>query len=321
MTKQSDLRVQILRTGPVPSSETLGPEFLVHDLTENTIDVPPAIALSTRAIAAAGRRKITDALMAQLPNLGIIANFGVGYDRVDVESATRRGIVVSNTPDVLTDEVADFTLGLLIATVRRIPAADAFLREGSWTAGTAFPLSASLRGRRVGIVGMGRIGAAIARRVSAMDLDVAYHSRTPKPDLPFRRVASLLALAEECDVLIVVVPGSSETDGLVNARIIEALGPRGILINVARGSVVDEAALIAALKSGKLQAAGLDVFPDEPRVSPTLIGMSNVVLTPHIGSATTTTRQAMGDLLLANIKSWCGGGGALTPVNDRDLTA
>lgn len=307
--------VQVLRTGAMPSSESLGPRFSIHDLSETAADIPPHIALSTRAIIAAGPREISDALMAQLPNLGIVANFGVGYDRVDVAAATRRGIVVANTPDVLTDEVADFTLGLLIATSRRFTAADAFVRSGAWSA-AEFPLTASLRGRQVGIVGMGRIGAAIARRVAAMGLPVSYCSRTPKPELTYNYVSDLTALAERCDVLIVIVPASAETERLIDASVIKALGPNGILINVARGSVIDEPALIAALTSNQLLAAGLDVFPDEPRVSPELIALPNVVLTPHIGSGTLTTRNAMGNLVLANIRNWCEGKAPLTPVNE-----
>lgn len=264
----------------------------------------------------AASSSVNDALMAQLPNLEIIANFGVGYDRVDVEAATRCGIVVTNTPYVLTEEVADFTLGLLIATVRRIPAADTFVREGRWAAGVAFPFSTSLRGRRVGIVGMGRIGVAIANRVAAMNLEVAYNSRSPKPDLPYRYVANVLDLAKESDVLILVVPGNAETDNMIGAKELAALGPNGILINIARGTVVDEAALIAALKNGGIHAAGLDVFPVEPNVSSELIALSNVVLAPHIGSATLPTRQAMGNLVLANIRSFCRGDDALTPVNE-----
>ena len=314
MTHQ-DSPIQVLRTGPVPASEELGAAFVVHALDEAATEVPAGVATATRAIAAAGRRKISDAFMAQLPNLEIIASFGVGYDRVDVEAATRRGIVVTNTPDVLTEEVADFTIGLLVATVRRIPAADDYVRAGQWAAGQAFPLSASLRGRRVGVVGMGRIGSAIASRLTAMKLDVAYCSRTPKKALPYRYVPDVVSLAAESDVLIVVVPGSSETDGLVGKEALTALGAQGVLINVARGTVVDEAALIAALRDGTIQSAGLDVFPEEPVVAAELLGMKNVVLTPHIGSATLTTRQAMGNLLFANIRNWCSGEGELTSVN------
>lgn len=312
---QATAPVCVLATGKMPSSAKLGPAFTMHDLPVTEPVVAPDIAPHVRAIAAAGPRRITDGLMAQLPHLQIVANFGVGYDRVDVEAATRRGIVVTNTPDVLTDEVADFTLGLLISTTRRIVAADSFIRSGAWAAGASFPLSPSLRGRRIGLVGMGRIGTAIGQRCAAMGLDVAYHSRTAKRDIPFEYFASPVDLAKAVQVLIVVVPGGPETDKMIDAEVIDALGSDGILINVARGSVVDEPALISALREGRLLAAGLDVFPDEPRVSPELISLPNLVLCPHMGSASITTRQAMGDLVLANIRNWFEGKGALNPVN------
>jgi len=304
----------ILLTGGMPSSSGPDPRYQLLPYPADATIVEPRLADGIRAIAAAGPRKISDELMQQMPNLQIISNFGVGVDRVDVEAATRRGIVVTNTPDVLTDEVADFTLGLLIATVRRIVAADAFLRAGKWTAGD-FPLSASLRGRTIGIVGMGRIGIAVANRCTAMGLDIAYHNRSRKPDLPYRYESSVIALARSVDTLMVVVPGGPETDGMIDAAVLAALGQNGVLVNVARGSVVVEQALVEALRSGQLLAAGLDVFPEEPRVAQALIDLPNVVLTPHIGSASLATRQAMGDLVFANIESWFENGKPLTPVN------
>lgn len=305
--------IGVLQTGRMPSGGILDAPFDVHHQPEGAGPVAPDVAGLIRAISAAGPKPVSAALIDSLPNLQIIANFGVGYDRVDVEAANRRGIVVTNTPDILTEEVADFALGLMIATVRRIPAADAFVRGGGWERG-GFPLTASLRGRRIGLLGMGRIGAAIARRVAAMGLEVAYHSRRPA-DVPYAYHDAAVGLAGVSDVLIVIVPGGADTDGLVGPEVLAALGPQGVLINMARGSVVDEPALIEALAGGGILAAGLDVFPDEPRVSPELRALENVVLTPHAGSATVTTRNAMGDMVHANIRNWFETGRALHPVN------
>lgn len=307
----TDRIVDVLATGAIPSNAALGEGFRLHSGDE----IADSVARGVRAVAAAGSRKITGPFMDRFPALEIIANFGVGYDRIDVAAATSRGITVTNTPDVLTDEVADFTIGLMLATVRRIVAADRFLRSGAWAEGAAFPLSASLRNRRIGLLGMGRIGQAIARRCAAMGLEVAYCSRTRHADLPYSYHSEPVSLASAVEVLIVIVPASPATDGLVSRDVIAALGASGVLVNVARGSVVDEGALIGALESGALLAAGLDVFPDEPRVAPRLVALPNVVLTPHIGSATGATRAAMGDLVLANIRNWFAGKGALTPVN------
>lgn len=309
--------ILVLATGAIPNSKGLDAGFAVHNPPAGPFDIPSELAVSIKAIAAAGPRRITDELMAELPSLEIIASFGAGFDRVDVEAASRRGVVVTNTPDVLTDEVADFTIGLTIATVRRIAAADAFVRRGDWAAGKVFPFSPSLRNRRIGVVGMGRIGEAVARRCAGMGLEVAYHSRTSKPALPYAYYPTSMALAEAVDLLIVVVPGGPATDGMIDASVIDALGPNGILINVARGSVVHEAALIDALKQGRLLAAGLDVFLDEPGINPQLLELPNVLLSPHIGSASVVTREAMGNLLFANIASWFSGAGALTPVNGQ----
>jgi len=307
--------ISVLATGVVPHVTGLGHGFLLHDQPSGPITVDRDLATQVRAIAAAGPRRITDDVMAQLPNLELVANFGVGVDRVDVDAASRRGVIVTNTPDVLTEEVADFTLGLLISTVRRLVAADQFVRAGNWSASKVFPLSSSLRGRKVGIVGMGRIGEAVARRCAGMGLDISYYSRSQKPGLPYAYQRSLLELASAVSVLIVVVPATPETDKIINAEVISALGPDGVLINVARGAVVDEEVLIDALTTGQLLAAGLDVFVGEPQLDPRFLTMSNVTLTPHIGSASLPTRQAMGDLVFANVVSWFGGKGALTPVN------
>jgi lactate dehydrogenase-like 2-hydroxyacid dehydrogenase len=251
--------------------------------------------------------------MDQFPSLQMIANFGVGYDAVDAVAAARRGILVTNTPDVLTDEVADLTLGLILATLRRIPQSDAFLRRGDWLKGP-FPLTPTLRGQRAGIVGLGRIGKAIARRLEAFDVSIAYHGRKPQPDCAYPYHASIEALAEAVDLLIIVAPGGPETRHIVNAAVLRALGPAGTLINVARGSLVDEKALAAALSEGAIAAAGLDVFETEPCLPAELAAFDNVVLLPHVGSASIHTRNRMGQLTVDNLVSWFEHGKPLTPV-------
>jgi lactate dehydrogenase-like 2-hydroxyacid dehydrogenase len=256
---------------------------------------------------------IDAALMDRLPKLEIIANFGVGYDRVEVAAAAARGIVVTNTPDVLTEEVADLTLGLLLSTLRRLPQAERYLREGKWTQ-RPFPLSSSLRGRKVGIVGLGRIGKAIARRLQASLVEVAYHGRQRQMDVALAYYPTVQALAEAMDVLILAAPGGAETNRMVDAGVLAALGPDGVLINIGRGSLVDEAALAAALADGTILAAGLDVFENEPNVPAVLIERDNAVLLPHLGSASVQTRNAMGQLVLDNLVSWFKGDGPITPV-------
>lgn len=250
---------------------------------------------------------------ARLPALEIVASFGVGYDNVDVAAARARGIVVTNTPGVLDDEVADLAVALLLATIRRLPQAERFLRAGQWQHGS-FPLSPTLRGRRVGILGLGAIGKAIARRLEGFGVSLAYHGRTRQPGVPYPWHPSPVALAAACDALIVMVPGGAATRGLVDAAVLAALGPGGVLINVARGSVVDLPALIAALQDGIIQAAGLDVYPDEPNVDPALLACPNAVLLPHIGSASEATRAAMGRLVADNLIAWLERGEAITPV-------
>jgi lactate dehydrogenase-like 2-hydroxyacid dehydrogenase len=268
-----------------------------------------------RAMAvAAPVEPIDDALLARLPVLEIIASFGVGYDHIDASTAGKRGGVVTNTPDVLTEEVADTTIGLLISTVRELPQAERFLRAGKWRQGN-YPLSkATLRNRTVGLVGIGRIGRAIARRLDAFGVPVVYHSRRKRPDMAYRHYVDLLRMADAVDTLIVIVPGGPETRSIIDARVLEALGPEGILINMARGSVVDEPALIAALKQSKIMAAGLDVFANEPDVPAEFLRMDNVVLLPHLGSASVFTRERMDQLLVDNILAWAAGKPPLTPV-------
>jgi lactate dehydrogenase-like 2-hydroxyacid dehydrogenase len=241
-----------------------------------------------RGIASTGSHgPIGQALFDKLPKLEIVSHFGVGYDNVDVVEAGRRGIVVTNTPGVLTDEVADLTLGLLIATVRELPRAEQHVRTGEWRK-RAYPLTATLRDRSVGILGLGRIGKAIATRCEAFGLTVAYHGRNRQVGSPYEYFESPHELAQAVDVLIAVTPGGSETRHLVDARVLEALGPNGIFINVARGSVVDEDALIAALRSKTILAAGLDVFENEPNIRPEFLELNNAALLPHVTSASAT---------------------------------
>lgn len=267
---------------------------------------------SIRAVAA-WDVAVDDALLEQLPALELVANLGVGYDKVDVAAATARGIAVSHTPDVLTDEVADFTLGLLLMTVRRLGEAERFLRAGRWEAGP-FPLSHTLRGRRVGILGMGRIGKAVATRLEGFGVSLAYCGRRPQPELPYPYFPDARRLASAVDTLISILPGGAETQRLVDAEVLAELGSDGVFVNVGRGSTVDEAALATALRTGVIAAAGLDVFEHEPRVGPELLELQNAVLLPHIASATVHTRAAMARLVVDNIAAWLTDGRALTPT-------
>ncbi len=256
----------------------------------------------------------------RFPKLEIISSFGVGYDHVDVKTAHEHGVIVTNTPDVLTDEVADLAMGLLIATLRRIPQSDRYVRDGSWLDKGAFPLSDTLQGKTMGIVGFGRIGKAIAKRAKAFGVKLVYHGRSMQEGVKLRYYPDLVEMAKVVDVLMVITPGGAATHHLINAPVLEALGPTGTLINVARGSVVDESALIVALTSGKLGAAGLDVFETEPCAPKELIALENVVLLPHIASASHHTRNLMGKLVADNILSWLSGKGPKTPVAETPYT-
>ncbi len=274
----------------------------------------PALLASFRGIARGAHFDISRALMDLLPKLEIVASFGVGYDGIDLKTAAERGIVVTNTPDVLTEEVADTALGLILMTVRELSAAERHLRAGDWARRGNYRLSATLRDRTVGIVGLGRIGLALARRLDAMRVPVVYHARRPRSDVGYRHFPDLRAMAAAVDVLVVLVPGTAETKNLIGRDVLAALGPDGILVNMGRGSVVDEPALIEALRTGAIRAAGLDVFPDEPNVAPELIALPNTVLLPHVGSASVYTRDAMGQLVVDNLSSWFDAGKPLTPV-------
>ena len=315
----------ILMTKPMLPSimDALGQQFTLHRLWE--MPDPDSFLAQTgsriRGLATGASHGMTgSALLDQLPNVEIVASYGVGYDNVDVAEAARREIVVTNTPDVLNEEVADLTIGLLIATLRQIPQADRYLREGRWPAAN-FPLSPTLRGRRVGIVGLGRIGKAIAKRLEGFGVVVSYHGRNRQNDVTHAYHPTIVGLADASDVLIVITPGGASTRHLIDAPVLKALGPEGVLINVARGSVVDEQALVEALQSGTILAAGLDVFDNEPHVPQALIACENVVLLPHIASASVHTRRAMGQLLVDNLSAWFSNKGPLTPVPETPWRA
>lgn len=260
-----------------------------------------AVGPQVRAIATSTFHGCTAELMDACPALEIVSSFGVGFDSLDLDHARRRGIAVANTPDVLDDDVANLAIALLLATSRDLVAKDRYVREGRWARQGDPPLSRGIAGRQIGIVGLGRIGRAIAAKLAVFGCVVAYHARNARPDQPWRHYPDLVALARDSMALIVIVPGGAATRHLIDRRVMDALGPDGILINVARGSVVDEAALVAALAEGRLGGAGLDVFADEPNVPAALMAMDNVVLQPHQGSATIETRRAMGDLVVSNL--------------------
>jgi lactate dehydrogenase-like 2-hydroxyacid dehydrogenase len=271
------------------------------------------VTRAVRGLASSYAVHVDATLLDRLPRLEVIAHFGVGYDTVDVSAAAARGIVVTNTPDVLTEEVADTALGLLLCTVRELPRAERFLRAGDWVRGP-YRLTDTLRDKTVGIFGLGRIGKAVARRCEAFGISIEYTGRTRQHQVPYPYRPSLLALAREADILVVTAPATAATRNAVDTEVLEALGPSGTLINVARGSLVDETALVRALASGTIRAAGLDVFADEPRVPAELLALDNVVLLPHVGSASTATRNAMAKLVADNLVSWLEGRGPLTPV-------
>jgi lactate dehydrogenase-like 2-hydroxyacid dehydrogenase len=267
-----------------------------------------------RAIASNGHQFPIDAgVMSRLPKLEIVASFGVGYEHIDAKWAGEHGIIVTNTPGVLDDEVADIAIALTIMAVRRLPQAERFLRAGEWPT-SSFPLTASLNGRTMGILGLGRIGKAIARRAQSFGLEIVYHGRHAQPDVPHRFYPSHTEMAKACDILMVAAPGGPETRRLVGAEVLRALGPDGVIVNIARGTLVDEQALIEALRTGTILAAGLDVYENEPNVPAELIALDNAVLLPHVGSASVKTRRAMADCVVDNLVAWSEGKPPLTPV-------
>jgi lactate dehydrogenase-like 2-hydroxyacid dehydrogenase len=310
----SDLHVlAAAKLSPLYTAQ-LSAAYQFHDPLHETDPAAFAkVAPLVRAVAGSGDSKVSAELMAQLPALELISIMGVGYDGVDVAAAKARGVMVTHTPNVLNDDVADLAISLMLCAARQLPAADRFVRSGQWLKGP-MPLARKMSGARLGLVGMGRIGQAIAQRAQAFGMQIAYHTRTPKADVPYAHHADLLSLARDSDFLVLITPGGAGTRHLVNAQVLQALGPKGILVNVARGSVVDEAALIEALEGGVIGGAALDVFEDEPRVPQRLMDLPQVVLVPHIGSATGQTRQAMADLAFGNVREHFAGRSVLTPV-------
>lgn len=255
------------------------------------------------------------ALMDRLGTLEVIAVAGAGYEGVDVAAALARNILVTNAPDALTQEVADVAMALIVMTVRRLAAGDAYLRAGKWEANGPMPISpGSLVGGTLGILGFGRIGHAVARRAGAFGLKIAYHGRTRQEGVPHAYFDSPAALAEASDILLVATPGGAETRHIVDAAVLEKLGPKGYLINIGRGTAVDEAALVAALEAGTIAGAGLDVYEEEPRVHPGLIAREDVVLLPHLASGSVPTRTAMGRVMFDNLEAWFGTGRGLSPI-------
>jgi lactate dehydrogenase-like 2-hydroxyacid dehydrogenase len=292
-------------------------QFVLHhfETTHDLERLSPEVAAKVRGMAVTYNSVRADSkTLARFPKLEIVSSFGVGYDHVDAAYARDHNIMVTNTPDVLTEEVADIAMGLLIATLREFIKADRYVRSGLWLKQN-MPLSVgSLRDRTVGMVGMGRIGQAIARRLDASRVPVVYHSRNRADGISYKHYPDLIEMAKAVDTLVVIVPGGAGTAKMVNAEVMKALGPRGVIINIARGTVVDERALIAALTSGTILAAGLDVFEREPNVPDELRNLQNVVLLPHIGSASVVTRNAMDQLVVDNLKTWFAGKPPLTPV-------
>ncbi|MBL0142430.1 MAG: 2-hydroxyacid dehydrogenase [Betaproteobacteria bacterium] len=311
------MKPTVLQLGPLlPLVEKGLAASCVHLNLGNAPDAARFLAengASIQAVASSGRNGVNAALIDALPGLRLISHFGVGYDNVDVAHAKAKGVTVSNTPDVLTDCVADLAIALLIDVARGISAGDRYVRAGRWPGGP-MPLATKASGKRLGIVGLGRIGLAIAARAEGFDMEIRYHNRRQIPDSPYAFEHSLADLARWCDFLMVATSGGEATRGLVSAAVIEALGQEGFLVNIARGSVVDEPALLAALSERRIAGAALDVFADEPRVPEAFFTLDNVVLTPHIASATTDTRAAMGQLVLDNLESFFTDGRALTPV-------
>lgn len=288
--------------------------YTVHDRLHET---DPAafeqVAPKIVGVAASGESRVPRDLLTRLPQARVVAVFGVGYDGVDVAASLECGIPVTHTPEVLTDDVADLAMGLVLSVARGIPQADRHVRDGRWPQGP-FALARKVSGARMGIVGLGRIGSAIAARAQAFGMSIAYTARSEKPDSGFKYFADAVSLAAQVDFLVAITPGGAGTRHLINEQVLKALGPRGFLINVARGSVVDEQALLNALQQGVIAGAGLDVYENEPHVPQAFWSLANVVLTPHMASGTHETRQAMADLAFANLQAGVEGKPLRTPV-------
>lgn len=311
------MKPEIIVTGPIfpKTREILEREFVCHRLYEaaDRAEFLRTLAPRVRGLATFGPWGADAALMDALPKLEIISNFGVGVDAIDVAAAKARGIVVTNTPDVLNDCVADTAIALVLATLRRFPQAENYMRSGYWASRGAYPLTTALSGKTMGILGLGRIGEAIARRARAFGMRIRYHNRRRK-GVEYPYDPDPVTLAGNSDVLVVATPGGAETNRLVDAKVLDALGPEGYLVNISRGSVVDEPVLLAYLKAGRIAGAGLDVFDNEPDVNPEWFALENAVILPHVGSATVETRTAMGMLQIENLRLHFAGKPVKTPV-------
>lgn len=311
------MKAEIIVTGRVfpRTQEKLDREFACHKLYEATERDPflKRHAPRVRGLATFGPNGADAVLMDALPKLEIISNFGVGVDAIDLAAAKQRGIIVTNTPDVLNECVADTAMALVLNALRRFPQSEGYLRSGYWATRGAYPLATSLGGKTLGILGLGRIGEAIAKRAAAFGMKIRYHNRNKK-NVPYAYDRDLVALAKNSDVLLVATPGGAETHKIVNAKVLDALGAGGYVFNIARGSVIDEAALLRYLKEKKIAGAGLDVFENEPKINAEWFALDNAVLFPHVGSATSETRGAMGDLQVENLKLHFAGKPVLTRV-------
>ena len=318
MTTPTSTRPAILVIGPYPPGdiELLEAHYDVHRLWE--ADDKPAFLKqygpNIRAIATRGDLGASADVIAALPKLEMIGIYGVGVDGIDFASTRPRGIKVANTPDVLTEDVADLALALMLAITRYIPQSDRFFRQGGWTAAANMPLMPCMHGKRVGIVGLGRIGKAVARRCEAFRMPISYFGRTKQVDVSYPFVGSLTDLAANSDYLVATVAGGAGSAKLISAEVLKALGPKGFFVNIARGTVADEAALLEALESKSIAGAALDVYLNEPTIDPRFAKLDNVVLLPHIGSATIETRRAMCQLMRDNISAHFAGKPLLTPV-------
>ena len=299
------MKPNIIVTSKSPAwlREALDNDFTCHLLYEAK-DRPAflgELAPSVRGVASLAGARVDAALMDALPKLEIISNFGVGVDAIDLDAARSRGIIVTNTPDVLNDCVADTAMALVLNTLRKFPRAEAHLRAGAWATQGPYPLTTSVGGKTLGILGLGRIGAAIARRAEGFGMNIRYHNRNQK-NLPYPYDPDPILLAKNSDVLMIVTPGGAQTERLVGAAVLDALGPTGYVVNIARGSIIDEPVLLKYLQEKKIAGAGLDVYADEPRVPPAFFTLDNAVLFPHVGSATNETRMAMGNLQAENLR-------------------
>lgn len=307
--------IDIVQTGPLLKSceAALAERYTVHRLWEATDRDALLAQIGPKVRGVANGKGVDAGLMEKLPKLEIIANFGVGYDNIDVKAAKARNIRVTNTPNVLNDAVAELTIGLMVALARRLPQSDQFVRQGNWLKGS-FPLLTELNGKTLGILGLGRIGKEIAMRAQAMKMRVVYHGRRKQADEPFVYYSDLAEMARDADWLVLIAPGGKATEKIVSRPVLEALGPQGFLVNMARGTLVDEAAMVELLQSKRLGGAALDVFEKEPQVPEALFALDNVVLSPHQGSATHQTRNKMGQMVVDNLDAWFAGEPLLSPV-------